>query len=280
MMEQEQPVEQVQTPAPVAEIEIVELPEEIPETPVEEAKKPFDPKTDKVEFNTPEQQEKFNYIYKQAKMSDARNAMLTDMLTQATKRLEDVESRFKKTDETDAERVLLSKVKAARDAGDDAAEISALNELTDFKVDKRLAPKPPTPPAVPPEHTQEFAYIANVVQERDASGNLARPWMNETHPDFDNTIETLKGIAQKYIGDPLIIPKSIAELDNIMRAKMTQKPPVQTRVPNPMQGGNLTNANQKHTIKLTRAELDVARKLGIDPKRYAAKRDEINKSRT
>lgn len=281
----ETPVEQAQPPVVVDEVEIVELPDEQPETPVEqpEEQKPFDPKTDKVEFTTPEQQEKFNYIYKQAKMSDARNAMLNDLLAEQQRQLDALKSRFQQTDDTDAEKILLGKIKQARDAGDDAAEIEAINALTDFKVDKKLAPKQPPVQqpqnTIPPEHAQEFSYIANLVNERDTAGNLARPWLNETHPEFDTTIETLKTIAQKYTGDPLAVPKSLAELDNLMRQKMTQKPPVQTRAPSPMQGGNLTNVNQKPTIKLTRQELDIAKKLGVDPKRYAAKRDEINRGK-
>ena len=261
----------VEVTTPVEELVEIEIQEEAPAEVAQEEKKPFDPKTDKVDFNTPEQQEKFNYVYKQVKMSDQRNSMLTEQNAMLLKRLEEVEERFNKTDAADAESVLLTKIKQARDAGDDAAELNATNALIEFKVSKVTQKAPEAPVNT---YQPEFSYISNVVQERDDSGNLVRPWFNETHPEFNNTIETLRGIAAKYVGDPQAVPKSLQELDHIMRAKMN-KPPVQNRAPNPMQGGNLTNVNPKPTIKLTRQELDIAKKLGVDPKRYAAKRDEM-----
>src|SRR3990167_1125527 len=99
------------------EIEVINEEKETEAESNTEEKKPFDPKTDKVEFNTPEQQEKFNYMYKQTKMSDSRNQMLTDLLQKQQTRLDELEGRFKQTDSADAERILLGKIKQARDSG-------------------------------------------------------------------------------------------------------------------------------------------------------------------
>ncbi len=281
----EQPNTQPETPNTAVpqeeplEIEVTDAEQE--EKPQAKQEKSFDPKTDKVEFSTPEQQEKFNYIYKQTKMSDARNQMLTDLLQTQQKRLEELEGRFKSTDSAEAERMLMGKVKAARDAGDDLAEINAIKEMGEYFADKKISERAPR--QQPQQQYQESApdaqYVYGLMQEADSSGQPLRPYLNPDHPEFENSIEALENIKLKYIGDPYALPKTMADLDQMMRAKMTkQTPPNQftPRPPSPMAGGNLTSNKQKTTIKMTRQELDIAKKLGVDPKRYAARRDEIN----
>lgn len=282
---EDQPLAAVQesAQAPAEEIEIVE---DAPEVVAEEAiaeQKQFDPKTDKVDFSTPEQQEKFNHVYKQMKMSDARNQMLNEMLQTQQKRLEDLETRFKNTDSADAEQILLHKIKQARDSGDDMAEFSATKEMVEFLADKKISEKVNKPvQQVNYQDQQNAQYAAHVMQETDNNGNLLRPWLYETHPDYNNVVNQLEIIHQKYIGDPQAVPKSLSELDQIMRAKMTNKQPPsgpQPRTPNPMQGGNLTNAGKKTTIKMTRAEVDMLNRLNkslppgekLSPQRYAAR---------
>lgn len=279
IVEQSAPV-----PSPDPEIEVTEQDEkQEAQTAPKQETKAFDPKTDKVEFTTPEQQQKFDYIYKQTKMSDQRNQMLTDMLQQATKRIEEVESRFKQTDSAEAERILISKIKGARDIGDDASEFAATRELAEFIADKKISekinyqPQYQAPPVNPADikYTEEFMYAA------DESGNLVRPWIQDGHPGQAEAIQFIEQAKQKYLGDPYALPKTLAELDNYMRGKpqLTQQktPPSSpnTRAPSPMAGGNLTNNTGKTTIKMTRQELEIAKKLGVDPKRYAARRDEI-----
>lgn len=265
------------------EIEVTDAEQEAPDEAKPEAKA-FDPKTDKVEFSTPEQQEKFNYMYKQTKMSDSRNQMLTNLLQEQQKQLDDLRGRFQKTDSASAEALLMGKIKAARDAGDDLAEISATKELVDFQVDKKISEKVNAQPQYQPvEETPvspEGEKFANdYVMAKDNTGQLVRPWMHPSHPEHWNVKSALENIAFKYQDDPYIVQKSLTELDQLMKARMTQKAPPaaapqpQPRAPNPLQGTNLTNQHPRATIKMTRAELDIARKLGVDPKRYAATRD-------
>lgn len=274
------------------EVEVAEAPElEIvadvaeEEAPViTEQKKAFDPKTDRVDFSTPEQEAKFNYVYKQTKMSDARNAMLTDMLQTQQAQLDELKARFSNTDSADAERMLLNKVMTARNSGDDAAEIMAINELVDFKADKKMSSAKSQQPQAPQQTAPDVNYVANLIAETDDNGAPVRPWLNETHKDYDTVVEMLETqIAPKYRGDPLFLQKAMFELDQIMRNKMTeQKTPSQTmtRAPNPMQGSNLTNVSKKPTIKMTRQEMEIAKKLGVDPKKYAARRDaELSKGK-
>lgn len=288
-----QPVEELPVAAPVVEAPVVESNDDIEiiedtdtsdvelDTAEPEAKQ-FDPRTDKVDFSTPEQQEKFNHVYKQMKMSDARNQMQLDMLQKQQQRLDELENRFRKEDSADAEGMLLQKIKFARDSGDDAAEIAAINELTDFKVEKKLSEKVNKPAPQQQSNVQDVEstnYVAKLMMETDFEGKPIRPYLFEAHPDYNNTVSLLEKFSTEFEGDPQVVPKSLAKLDQYMKAKMTEKkPPVQpqTRVPHPMQGSNLTNVNKKTTIKMSRAEMEISRKLGIDPKRYAAKRDELN----
>ncbi len=278
IVQQEQQVTQ-QPVVEEQEIEVVDAEQETPPTPKQEAK-PFNPKTDRVEFSTPEQQAKFDDVYKQMKMSDARNQMQLDLLQKQQKRLDEVESRFKQTDTAEVERILLTKIKSARDSGDDAAEFAAQSELVDFRVDKKISEKINAQPQ--PQYTQEspdVKYVSDTINEVDSSGNLVRPWMQNDSPDQAIALNALEQIKGKYIGDPYALPKTLAELDNFMRSRMTPKTPPnnpQVRAPNPMQGSNLTNNKQKTTIKMTVAELSIAKKLGVDPKAYAASRDRIN----
>ncbi len=277
-----------EAPAPAEpDIEVIEPDEKQETPPVQEQKaKPFDPKTDKVEFTTPEQQQKFDYLYKQVKMSDARNQMLNDMNQTAIKRLEELENRFKQTDSAEAERILMNKIKSARNIGDDASEFAATKELAEFIADKKIAERgfqvqqqqlqPQT--NVRPE---DVKYTEDFMFAQDDSGNLIRPWIQDGHQDQVEAIQFLEQAKQKYIGDPYALPKTLAELDNYMKGKtMTtqQKPPAaqaNTRAPSPLQGSNLTNVQGQVKIKMTRQELEVAKKLGVDPKKYAARRDAI-----
>lgn len=278
VIEQEQSVTPAATEAPVEtpEIEVTDAEQEAETDPQPKAKA-FDPKTDKVEFSTPEQQAKFNDQYKQTKMADARNAMLLEMNQKAIARIEELEKRFSNTDSAEAERILLGRVQAARNSGDDAAELAALNELTDFKVEKKLAEKANKPaPPVMAENSAEVQYISGMIEETAPDGTQLRPWMNNDHPDQAVALAELEPLKAKYAGDPYAIPKILQELDQVMKVKMTKPvspPQPQLRAPNPLQGGNLTNVKQKTTIKMTRQELEIAKKLGVDPKRYAAERD-------
>jgi hypothetical protein len=245
--------------------------------------KSFDPKKDKVDFDKPEQQEKFDYIYKQLKMSDKRNAMLTDFLEKQQQKIDDISTRFSQTDEAEAEKVLMNKIRDARDSADDAAYDKAFAELTEFRANRTIEKKIEEKVNGIYKKEAELAhkdarYVANLMEETDNDGNYIRPWLQESNPEFQNALGQLAGIAYKYQDDPDVLQKSLQELDRVMSSRKTQTPPnqrttLQARTPNPMQGTNLTNQKPKGTIKMTRAELSIAQKLGVDPKRYAARRD-------
>lgn len=283
-MTQENPIEQAAEIIKEDPVEI-EVVEQETETPADPKPKSFDPKTDKVEFSTPEQQEKFNYMYKQTKMSDTRNQMLTNLLQEQQKQLDELKGRFSKTDSADAEHVLVNKIMAARDAGDPSAEMNATKEMVEFLADKKISEKvnnSPSKSANPVSaESPDSLYVISLMNETDDGGQPARPYLREGDPNFENALNTLESIKNKYMGDPYALPKAMSELHQLMMPKMTQTAPnqprpVQSRAPNPLQGGNLTNHKPQTTIKMTRQELEIAKKLGVDPKRYAARRDQIN----
>jgi len=121
----------IEEPAAQPDIE-VEAEQEAPQA-QEEPKK----KEDWVEL-PPEAQRKFNEMYKQTKMSDQRNKFLLDANEKALKRIEELEARFKDTDQAHAEQVIFSKIQEARDNGDTQAELRLIGELTDFKAEQKM----------------------------------------------------------------------------------------------------------------------------------------------
>lgn len=287
----------------IPEVEAVEVqtePSEPEEQTPEEQPKPFDPKSDKVDFTTPEQQAKFDYTFKNMKMADNRNAMLTEFLAEQQKQLDELRS-FKdqytteKTEshQAEASRVLMDKLYKARDEGDDAAYDSTLKELISFEtqsaatkiVDQKVN-------EILQKHSQEDTkqaeFVAGLMNEKTETGDYKRPYLQENHPDFKTAISNLAVISMEYKNDPLVLEKSLAKLETMMSVTPMKKeePPAQPRTPNPMQGSNLTNRKPGNTIKMTKVEQEILQKLEkgsgrkIDLKSYAARRDaELSKRR-
>jgi hypothetical protein len=266
-----------------------ETPEPLPE------KKPFNPKTDKVEFDKPEQQARFNEVYRQRLKADQRNEMLTEFLEEQQLQLDELRNGFSeiKTEkvqsaQAEAEKTIMSRIRAAREAGDDDAYDTAFAELVSFRSSKEASKL--FDEKVNEIRKQETAqagndakFIAKAMEETDENGNYLRPWLQETNEQFPIALYQIKKIAGKYEGDPEILSKTLKELDQVMGSQMKKteppkEPPAQTRTPNPMQGSNLTNHKPKGTIKMTRAEADILKKLErhsgkkIDLKKYEARR--------
>jgi hypothetical protein len=290
------------------EIEVTDAPEpeevEVAVEPVEPVEnieekveeKTFNPKTDKVEFDKPEQQERFNEVFRQMKKSDARNQMLTDFLQEQQRQLDELRSGFTqiKTEKTqldsvEAEKTLMSKIAQARADGDDAAYDKALSEYVTFASDRQFEKKFEQKVNELTKKEQESsqadaAYIESLMSEKDETGSYKRPWLQESHADFNNAIQQLAVIAYKYTNDPQQLKKSLTELDQIMGTQMKKEEPTKTqsRAPNPMQGSNLTNQKPKGTIKMTRKEAEILKKLErhsgkkIDLKKYEARRSAMN----
>lgn len=255
--------EATQNAEPEVEIEIEDTQPE--ETEVEAE---FDPK-ERVEFTTPEQQKKFNDVYKQMKMSDNRNKLLSDALKEQDARLTEFEKRFNQTDHAEAERILTNRLKEARAEGDEEKEIKILNELVDFradsKINQRVAKQKPT--AEPIQADPEVRYVLELAEEKDATGNLVRPWLDASNPQYRSAAIQAEIIGQRMLAETgeIDIPSVMTELDKAMAKRTTSRP----RQADPM-SGNLTNNRSAPKLKLSPDQAAICEKLGIKPEAYLA----------
>jgi hypothetical protein len=265
---------------------IIEEPEVQPDTEVEvesEAPLPGDSKKkeDWVEL-PPDAQRKFNDMYKQTKMSDQRNKFLLDANEKALKRIEELESRFKDTDQAHAEQVIFSKIQEARDNGDTQAELRLIGDLTDFKAEQKIRnaqPKKEESRQVDFGLPQEdIDYLKETVFEKDDGGKFVRPWLHENSPRYSTTLKQSAIISAEVEAELGYV--DAREVMNRLEKIMTQKPttprPANNRAPDPLQSG-LTSRNPRGTLRLTPAEAAIADKLGIDPKVYAQSRESLKR---
>jgi hypothetical protein len=289
------------TDAPVSEEVDVPIgssnePSEVEDNIEDPAEKTFNPKTDKVDFDKPEQQARFNEIYRQLQKSDQRNLMLTDFLAEQQRQLDEVRTGFSQiktekvqTEQAEAEKILMQRIQTAREAADDTAYDNALSELITFRstqeASKLFDAKVNEFRKQETVQAENYALqVKSAMEEKDESGNYLRPWLQEEHEQNAVAIYHIKKISSKFNeNDPNIVSKTLKELDQVMSAQMKKTeppkdPPAQNRTPNPMQGTNLTNQKPKGTIKMTRVEADIFKKLErhsgkkIDLKKYEARR--------
>jgi len=243
----------------------------------EEPKK-FDPKTDKVDFSTPEQQAKFNYMYKQVKSADTRNQMLLEFVEKQQAQLDAIQGRFTQEESRAAEAVLLNRVTEANDEGDTEALTKAIDDLVKFRTDQQSAkPAPVKTVPKPPEADPDYRFIQELATETDENGQALRPWLNDSaiEPQVLKLAEEIAlDLSSKNPDDPYLVAKVMQRLDAEMNKKY-QAPKRQTRAPDPMGGSNLTQQVQRATIKLSSAELDICKKLRVDPKQYYAQKGKM-----
>lgn len=230
----------------------------------------------KVEF-TPEQQRRFNEVFKQAKMSDKRNQMLTEFLSEQQKQLDELKSRFNQTDHAEAERILQVRIKESLDEGDTDKAAKIMSELADFKAksvksEVKEVKKPEVQDFGIP--AGEVRYIQDAVFEQDETGDYVRPWLHKNDPRYSDAIkhaEIISHSVQHELGY-LDTVEVMNRLEKVMDRKSTRQP--NGRSPDPM-GGNLTNRQPRNKLKISPQEAEIARKLNLDPKKYAQSRDNL-----
>lgn len=305
--EQEPEIEVIETPVeaktepetdPVVEAAQVDIaalveqaknPPQPEEQPQEEPKQEFDPKRDRVDFDTPEQQAKFNDVYKQMKNSDARNQMLMDMMQEQQKQLDELNGRFRNEEAQAAETVLLDKIMTANEDGDTEKLTQSINELTKFRTDGLKD-------GLKSEIIEEIVNKTNTEKERDAqsvldfmnqtneAGEYLHPWMQQGHPQHEEFIKKSAvigmEIGEENPDDPNLVYKTIERVNREMMSWEEPKPEPkpQPRTPEPMAGSHLTQQVPRNKIKMTDAEIDMARKLNMDPKKYASSREKLKQS--
>lgn len=274
-------------------VDIEQQPEEKQEPDIkaimEEAKrpqteqKPFDPKKDKVDFSTPEQLARFKTVEAQRNAGDARNRMLMDLLEKQQERLDAIEGKFKQEETAYAEKTLLERLKSANDEGDTDAIAKAVDDLVKFRTDanKIIEKKPQKVNEKPLELDPDYQFVQELASETDDTGQPLRPWLLTEGPQTEVLVKKAEEIARDLYArnpnDPYIVAKVFKELDKEMAKQSTKQRP-QTRVPDPMQGSNLTQQQGRGGIKLSDKEREIARKLGVDPKRYLERKLEMQRS--
>lgn len=269
--------EQSQPEVQDAEIEI-ETTEVAPDIEVEVDDAPqkqeddFDPR-ERVEISDPKVQKKVNHLYKQVKMSDDRNRFQMDMLEKAMEKITELESRFSQTDVAEAERILKGRLKEARDNGDDEAETKIMDEIISFKVDSKLRDKEPKQekPKAPAamEIDPDVEYVVSWANETDDTGTLKRPWISADHPRHKQALKLAAIYATEYQAeeDHVDIEAVMQKVEYDMNKKI-QNAQGNSRMPDPMRT-NLTKPATRGKIKLSQAEVSIARKLGVSPEVYA-----------
>lgn len=228
----------------------------------EPPKEEFDPK-ERVEITDPKVQRKFNDIYKQMKMSDARNKLLLDMNQKALSELDELRSRFQQTDHAEAERILTSRLKEARDSGDEEKADKILQEIIDFRVDSKIKAKidQPKPIARDPSDEADARMVVQYAQETDARGNLLRPWIDDRHPDHANAMKLVAAKALEVNAElgRVDIGEVMIRMDEAMKPKARAQQG-NSRAPDPMRG-NLTNTPPRGKMKLSSGEMEALNKL-------------------
>lgn len=252
-LEQETPTEEIEN----TEVEATEEVEVTEETQEEQSEKP---EREWIEF-TPEQQKKFNDVYKQVKMSDSRNQMLTKMLEEQQKQLDELKGRFSQTDEAEAERILKDKIQEARDAGDLDTEVRLFKELAAFE--KSVPKKQTKVEAVDPD----TKYVLALAEETDERGEPTRPWLSNTHPLHRSMLTKAQIVVAELEADG--IEPTLPAVMKILDERMNKKPTI-SRAPSPLERGNLTSGKNGVNIKpkLSEQEKIIARKLGMSEADY------------
>lgn len=223
----------------------------------------FDPK-EKVEITDPKVQRKFNDIYKQMKMSDARNRMLMDVNQKALDKITDLESRFQQTDHAEAERILTSKLKEAREAGDEDKADKILQEIIDFRVDSKIKVKKDEPKPeqkFSPEEMQDARLVVQYAEETDERGNTLRPWIRADHPQHQNAMKLAGAMAMEVNADLgyVDIGEVMKRMDDAMKAR-PKAVQGNSRAPDPMRS-NLTNTPPRGKMKLSSGETEALNRL-------------------
>jgi len=236
----------------------------------------FDPK-ERVEISDPKVRAKFNHIYKQMKMSDNRNTLYWDLIQKQQQEIDSIKSKVQQTDQADAEKILKTKLKEAREIGDDEAADKIMDDIIEFRLEKKLQEKlpkteKPNKPQIPEQfNTPEGQELLSFAYETNDTGELAHGWMDSAHPQHQRALKLTalyRDEVERELGvvDVTEVLKRVAS--NINKAtKPVVKPQNNNRAPDPL-GRGLTNNSGKGKLNLSTEEMAICKKLGVSTEEY------------
>jgi len=250
-----------------------------------------------VETDNPEVQQRINELYKKTKISEEQNSLLKDELMRMTEGFETREMQLQnqlrelqnRYIEDDTNKTLTDLRKQYQDAisnfeYDKAQEINEkiLDFKTEIKYNDFLNKIQQQPKQVNKPVKQEFynnpndAVEANkLVFEKNENNEFVRPWLQENHPEFNNVVDMMAAISNKYIrkNERPSISVVMQEIDKMMGVGQNKGNSNTTLKHAPVLSSNATlNAGSEQTIKLSDLEKSFANKMGVSEKDYARMR--------
>ena len=243
-----------------------------------------------VKTDDPKVIERINDLYGQVKKSDARNQMLVEhnrLIEERFAEYQDKLSKFEQTTKNTAsdkvESELKTQLRAAREDNDFDAIEKIEDKLLDLRLEKRLENKLPKqeekviPKADPQQQQFEAQYLRNaaylevIAQEKDAKGRLVRSYLFNGDPDNDKALELFESIPREFAaaGRQADIKTIMDVMDERIRGKKT----------NPgssVLGGESNDAPARNVVRLSSQEVEIAKRMGISPERYAKQKQLMN----
>lgn len=253
--------------------------------PTEEPEKKEPRRSEFVETDDPKVLERINDLYGQVKKSDARNQSLIEhnkMLEQKLSEILDRQNKFetdnKKANNDKVETELRNQLKEAREEGDYDRISDLEDKLLDLRLERRLSerikpeekPKEEVKEVQSEQMTDQERYAYYLGAERTAEGNLVRPWLQDWHPDNEKALKTLNSVREELIAagkNP-----TVDVMFKILDERMNGKPRPREATVLSGEGG----PSPKKTVKLTRQQAEVARKMGISAEAYARQLSVLN----
>ena len=249
-----------------------------------------------VETDNPEVQQRINELYKKTKISEEQNSLLKDELMRMTEGFETREMQLQnqlrelqnRYIEDDRNKTLTDLRNQYTEAVSELnlEEAQKINEkILDFKYEAKYNDffnKIQQQQQVSKPVKQEFynnpndAVEANkLVFEKNENNEFVRPWLQENHPEFNNVVDMMAAISNKYIrkNERPSISVVMQEIDKMMGVGQNKGNSNTTLKHAPVLSSNATlNAGSEQTIKLSDLEKSFAHKMGVSEKDYARMR--------
>lgn len=240
-----------------------------------------------VKTDDPKVMDRINDLYGQVKKSDAAKQMLAEhnrimeeKLAEYVDKVNKLERNTKDSASDKIETELKAKLRTAREEHDLDTIEQIEDKLLDLRLEKRIAPKAVEQTALKQNPVQQQVdqrlvhnalYIENVSNEKDAQGNLVRPYLFDWHPDNKKAVDLFNSIPKEFeaAGKQADIKTLIEAIDERMRGKKSKQNVS-------VLSGNDDDIPERQTVKLTQQEIYIAKRMGLKPESYARQKQLIN----